>query len=275
MGTEREKIEGARSEGGWLLPPYVDPSGQNRDSLGRGVSRGEIAAVAAADPAVQREREARWDYLHGTYRDPYAARAAIDEVVKSHGWTSAAARIGYDPSQFGELCGREGFFAGAKARADHQAAQRTARAVERSLKRIGELEANAEQRYRTSVETQRAADAVGIPRLSAAAERAVETLTAAKDQTHQSEAWRALQADALVAGELRAFRAAVVLRFGEDGVRSMLRAEGQAGLFTSPSIRPDQQAALDRVAGLTATLRAGERASESLAWRQTEHERQG
>ena len=164
----------------------------------------------AANLAPQREREARWDYLHGTYRDPYAARPAINEVVKQHGWTSAAARIGYDPSQFGELCGKEGFFAAAKARADRQTAQRVARSVERSLRRIGALEAHAEQRYRTSVETQRSADAVGIPRLSPAAELAIGPIVGAKDQTQQSAAWRALQADALVAGELRGFRAAVV-----------------------------------------------------------------
>ena len=76
------------------------------------------------------------------------------------------------------------------------------------------------------------------------------------------------------AGELRTFRAAVAQRFGEDGMRSMLRSEGRAGLVTSSSIRPYQQAALDRVSGLTATLRMGEGASESLAWRQAERLRQ-
>ena len=274
-GTEREATQRQGAGGGWLIPPYADPSGQNRDSLGRGVSRGEIAAVVAADPAVQREREARWDYLHGTYREPHLARAAIDEAIKWHGWTSAASRVAREPEQFGELCGKEGFFAGAKSRAERAAAQRGAGAVERSLKRIGELEANAGQRHRTSVETQRAADAVGIPRLSAAADRAIGALTAAKDQTQQSGAWRTMQADVPVAGELQAFRAAVAQRFGEERVRDMLRAEGRAGMVASPSVRPDQQAALDRVAGLTATLRAGERASESLARRQAERERQG
>ena len=163
---------------------------------------------------------------------------------------------------------------GAKARAERQMAQRVARSVERSLTRLGALEANAEQRYRTSVETQRAADATGIPCLSPPAARAIGALTTAKDQTQQSEAWRAVQADATVASDLRGFRAAGAQRFGEDGVRTMLRAEGRPGAITASSIRPDQQAALDQVADLTATLRSGEPASESLALRQAERERQ-
>ncbi len=92
---------------GWLIPPRVSPDG--KDSLGRGAGVGEIAAVVAADKAVQREREARWSYLRGAYRDPHAARAVLDELVKSQGWTSAAARISADPRQLGELRGKEGF----------------------------------------------------------------------------------------------------------------------------------------------------------------------
>ncbi len=37
---------------GWLIAPYADPSGRGRDSLGRGTSPGEIAAMVAADKAV-------------------------------------------------------------------------------------------------------------------------------------------------------------------------------------------------------------------------------
>ncbi len=166
---------------GWLIPPYVDPSGQGRDSLGRSASPGEVAAVVAADKAVQRERDARWSYLQGTYRDPHAARAALDELVKRQGWTSAAARVAREPEQFGELRGKEGFFAGAKARAERETAQRVAGAIGPSLERIGAAEARAERNYRTGVEGQRAADATGIPRLSAAAEAAIGVMATAKD----------------------------------------------------------------------------------------------
>ena len=128
---------------GWLIPPYVDPLGQGRDSLGRSTSPGEVAAVVATDKAVQREREARWSYLQGAYRDPHAARAALDELVKGQGWTSAAARVAREPEQFGELRGKVGLFAGAKARAERDAAQRAAGAIGPSLERIGAAEARA------------------------------------------------------------------------------------------------------------------------------------
>jgi len=82
---------------GRLTPPYVDLSGQDRDSLGRGASAGEVAAAVAADKAVLREREARWSYLQGAYKNPHGARAALDELVKRKGWTSAAACLAREP----------------------------------------------------------------------------------------------------------------------------------------------------------------------------------
>ena len=53
-------------------------------------------------------------------------------------WTSAAARTAADPFQFGELRGKEGMFAVAKARAEREAARRAAGAIGPSLERIGE-----------------------------------------------------------------------------------------------------------------------------------------
>ena len=187
---------------GWLIAPRVSPDG--KDSLGRGTGAGEIAAVAAGDKAVQREREARWSYLRGVYRDSHAARASLDELVKRQRWTSAAARIEADPLQLGELRGKEGLFAGATARAERQAAQRAAGAIGPSLERIGEAEARAERTYRTGVEAQRSADASGVPRLSAMAEAAIGVVAAAPDKKARAGAWRAVQADERVAGELRA-----------------------------------------------------------------------
>ena len=260
---------------GWLIPPYVDPSGQGRDSLGRGTSPGEVAAAVAADKAVQREREARWSYLQGAYRDPHGARAALDELVKGQGWTSAAARVAADPDQLGELRGKVGLFAGAKTHAEREAAQRAAGAIGLSLERIGAAEARAERTWRMGVEAQRAADATGIPRLSAAAEAAISAVAAAKDDRAQAEAWRAVQGDKQVAGELLAFGAVVEQRFGGEGVRAMLRAGNRPGMVYAPSVAPEQRAALDRVAGQTAALKAGERAGAAAAQRKAEGERQG
>ena len=258
---------------GWLIPPRVFPDG--RDSLGRGTSLGEVARVVAADKAVQREREARWSYLQGAYRDPHMARAALDELVKSQGWTSAAARIEADPLQLGELRGREGFFAGAKSRTEREAALRAAGAIGLSLERIGEAEARAERTYRTGVDAQRKADATGIPRLSATAEAAIGIVAGALDEKARAEAWRTVQADERVAGELRAFGAAVEQRFGEEGVRAMLRAGGRPGAVTAASVALEKRPELDRVAELTAVMKIGERASAGLAQRQAESQRQG
>ena len=260
---------------GWLIAPYTDPSGRGRDSLGRDTGPGEIAAVMAADKAVQREREARWSYLQGIYRDPHAARAALDELVKNQGCTSAAARVAADPFQLGDLRGREGLFAGAKARADREGAIRAAGAIGPSLERIGEAEARAAQSYRSSVEAQRMADATGIPRLSAAAEAAIGVVAAAPDERARAEAWRAVRGDKRLAAELEGFGAAVGRRFGEEGVRVMLRARERPDAIKAASVAPEQRVELDRVAELTVTMKAGERASANSAQREGESERQG
>ena len=255
----------------WLILPSVRPDG--RDSLGRGTGAGEIAAAVAADKAVQREREARWSYLEGAYRDPHAARAALEELVKRQGWTSAASRVAADPLQLGEPRGKEGLFAGVRARAEREAAQRAAGAIGPSLERIGAAEARAERTYRTSVEGQRAADATGIPRLSETAMAAIGAIGAAKDDRERAEAWRAAQAVERVARELAAFERAVAQRFGEDGVRAMLRT-ATGGAVVAASVSPDRQSALDMVASVTVTMKAAER-SAAVVQRQVESERQG
>lgn len=50
----------------------------------------------------------------------------------------------------------------------------------------------------------------------------------------------------------------------------MLRAGGQPGTVTAPSITAEQRPELDRVAELTVALKAGERAGASLAHREAE-----
>ena len=247
-------------ERGWLIPPYVDPSGQGRDSLGRSTSPTAIAAAVAADKSVLREQEAGWAYLQGAYRDPHAALAAREELVARQGWTSAATRIAADPAQLGALRGRDGLFASSKAQADRTAALRAVSAIGPSLERIGAAEGQAAQSWRTSVDAQRAADATGIPRLSVTAEVAISVVAAAGDDTARAAAWRTLQADERVAGEVKAFSAAVQERLGREGVRALLRA-GSAPTAASVSIAPNlQRSDLDQVGRLMRTLAAGERA---------------
>jgi hypothetical protein len=176
--------------GGWLIPPQIRPDGS--DSLGRGLDADSIAAAVAASAAVQREREARWSYLQGAYADPYAARAALDMLVRREGWTSAAARIARAPEQLRELRGKAGWLVSAAAKQERAGAERAAGALPASLTRIAEAEARAERAYRSSVEARRAADATGIPRLSTAAEAAIAGLGAASDEKTRAEAWAGL-----------------------------------------------------------------------------------
>lgn len=195
-------------------------------------------------------------------------------MVKREGWTSAAARLSREPEQLGELRGKLGWLASAAAKQERAGAERAAGALPGSLERIGEAESRAERAFRTSVEGKRAADSTGIPRLSAAAEAAIGALRAAPDEKARGEAWRTVQTDERVAAELGAFGTAVTQRFGDEGVRHMLRAGGQPGAVNVPSVAPEQQLAVDRVAELTVALKHGERAEISLARREVESQGQ-
>ena len=96
----------------------------------------------------------------------------------------------------------------------------------------------------------------------------------AKDDRERAAAWRAAQANEQVAGELAAFERAVAQRFGDDGVRAMLRTARGGSAVAAASVSPDQQSALDLVASVTVTTKAAER-SAVVAERQAEGERQG
>lgn len=62
-----------------------DPTGQGRDSLGRGTSPEDLAQVADQAPAAMREVEAQKDYLRGAYRDPDQAADALDKLIERSG----------------------------------------------------------------------------------------------------------------------------------------------------------------------------------------------
>jgi Ti-type conjugative transfer relaxase TraA len=253
--TEQPAIEVERTAPEILLPGHVDPSG--RDSLGRGLDDGSIAAAVAADRTVQREREALWLVLRGAYRDPYAAKALLDEMVKRQGWTSTAARLAPDPAQLGALHGREGLFAGRWAKLDRATAIGSARAVASHLRGIGEAEAKAVQTYRGSVEAQRAADGTPVPKLSARAEAVVAALAAAPDERVRAELWRGLTTDKALGVELERFSSAVRQRFGDDAVRGVLRSGGS---FEASFLPRAHQTAVAVVSRTVHTLGQGERA---------------
>jgi hypothetical protein len=99
-------------------------------------------------------------------------------------------------------------------------------------------------------------------------------MAATQDGRERATAWRAAQADQGVAGELRAFRAAVAQRFGDEGVRAMLRAGRWPDVAPAASIAPEQRSALGRVAELIVAVNTGERANASLNQREAEGEQQ-
>ena len=239
---------------GWLIPPYFGPEG--RDSLGRGLDPASVAAVVAKDRAVQQERAALVQYLRGAYRDPDAAKAQLDELVKSQGWTSTAARIAPDPAQLGPLRGKTGFFAGRQAKADRVAAERAAWAIAPALDRIAAAENRAAETYRSDVDAQRQADAVGVPKLGRRAEAAITALAAAPDDKARAAAWRGISEDQVVGGEVERFREAVRQRFGDDAVRAMMRSG--AGPIEAASVRPEHRAALRAVSRTVHVLEEGE-----------------
>uniref|UniRef100_UPI002637072D BID domain-containing protein n=1 Tax=uncultured Jannaschia sp. TaxID=293347 RepID=UPI002637072D len=118
--SRSEPADEAPSASRWLIPPRITD-----DRIDAGVR----TAAVAADPAVGQERAALEAYLRGAYRDPYAARARLDELVVTHGATSAARRIESDPVQLGLLLGRTGLLAGRAARQARAQAERVAQAV--------------------------------------------------------------------------------------------------------------------------------------------------
>jgi hypothetical protein len=238
--------------GAWLIPPRISPDG--RDSLGRGAGPAEVAAAAADDARVRREREALGDYLRGAYRDPEAAGRRLEELVDRQGWTSAAARVASDPDVLGELRGRTGLFAGRAARAERERAAGLAPVVAEAMRRIGAAEARAAGAHRWAVAAQLKADATGIPHLSARADAAVTAMAEAKDDAGRAAAWKATQRDRPVAAELRRFGEAVQTRLGRAGEHAVANS----------SVPPEHRPALDRTRALTAALRVCEGASTRL-----------
>jgi len=273
LPTRADDAEAVR----WLVPPRVSPDG--RDSLGRGLDPASIAAATAGDRAAQREWEALGQFLEGAYRDPDGARSRLDDLAERDGYVSAARRLTADPGQLGELQGGTGLFAGSKAMEERTRAERAAEAVGPAVSRIGEAETKAAQDYRASVERQLAAEATGMPRLSGRAQAAVEAVAAARDDAGRAEAWKTTQNEEPVRKELTGFADAAGKRFGEDGVRAMLRAErpGAKPYEGDPSVDAEHRAAVAEAGRTVASIRAGEGAevSQAEAERLTQRTSQG
>ena len=175
-----------------LIPAFdgMGPDGIRRDSLGRVLDDKSIAAAVGADADVQRERNDRLIYIQTAYRDPKAATQHLDEIIARDGSTSAAQRLASDPSVIGELRGREGFFAGARARDEREAATMAAAAIGPNIVRTAELESRTANAYRVEIEKQMKADATPIPDVSERTREALRAVAAAKTDAKGAEAFR-------------------------------------------------------------------------------------
>lgn len=247
----------------WLIAPRASPDG--RDSLGRGLDAQSVSTFVAHDKAVQRERQALSTWLQTAYRDPREARTRLDALVARDGFASAARRIERNPTQLGDYAGKTGLFAGAAAKEARANALRVAEAIGPGLARLGEMEASRARDYRAGVEKQLRADATGVPRLSEWAQAAIDAASGAKTDKERADAWKATTSDKAVAGELKAFAAAMEKRFGEDGVRAMVRAEqvGAKAFDGRASVAPAERQAAAEAGRATSIIKSGERALAS------------
>jgi len=243
----------------------VNADGVRRDSFGRALDQRSIAAAVSRDADVQRERAARPIYLETAYRDPKAAMQRLDDVIARDGPTSAAQRISADAGLLGELRGREGFFAGAKAREEREAAHRAAAAIGPNIVRTAEFKNRAEQSYRTEVEKQMKADAVEVKDVSDRAKAALGKIAMAKDDRERAEAFQAVSSDQEVSREVATFRKSIESRFGEDGAREIARATASRTTFEHPSVPKSEQGRLGEAAALYSVARSGEVASRQQA----------
>ena len=178
MADARNTLQPAQAPTDWLIPPHVSPDG--RDSLGRGLDVASVARAVGKDARVQAAKDEPRHHLVRAYRDPHAAHARLTDLLKAHGWADAAARIAAEPAQLGRLRGRDGIFAGRFAQLDRANAISAARSVGYSLTRIAEAEQRAERGYHDSVVEQMRRDAVGVPKLSAAAMAVLEAVQGRK-----------------------------------------------------------------------------------------------
>jgi hypothetical protein len=241
-----------------LIPPHADPEG--RDSLGRGLDDASAAVAAAADPVARREKEYLWYRLEAAYREPYAAKAVLGEMVESHGWVRAATPLWGNPTRLGRLRGRSGWFAGREAELERARAIESARDIPHTLNRIEKAEARAARAYRDSVLAQRDLDAIAVPGLSPRSEAAVAALAAA-DETARAALWRGLMADKGFAAEMAATAEAVRRRFG-DRAAGALFPPALSGPVAVPAVGHRYLAAFDSAARTVRTLQNGQRASD-------------
>jgi Ti-type conjugative transfer relaxase TraA len=290
-----------------LLPAWRDPTGQGRDSQGRGTSTEELSRIADQAPAAVREVEAQKDYLRGAYRDPGQAGDALDKLIEKsgHDLRVAARTLRQEgPEILGALRGREGWFASRAAQDDRVRAKSAFVGIGGSLEREATARDAAISRYTSDVDQQRARDAVEVPSLSTAALETLKAVQMAKltaeipregerydvrqrrKEELVSAAWREGRADPRVEHELDLFVTAASERLGEEGVRQAFGAAISGRRMELPGVGREHQAGLEEVARSLVQAREGmtlnwdwerrteREAQETAKWQARQRERQ-
>lgn len=286
-GARRVRTEPAReAPPASLLQAFRDPWG--RDSLGRGVTAGELRAAADADPRVRRDQDDRARWLAAAYRDPEAARARLDATLAAEGGDlrRAAARLeAAGPEALGKLRGRDGLFASRGAELERATARGAARAVVHGLEDEAGHRERAAETWRSTVAEQRGRDAVEVSELSPAAWKALEGVARARAEADRrarpGEGWHAAEARrdarvalawergrrAGVAAEIGRFLEAARGRLGEEGVRGTLRAALRGEAAEVPGSKPAQARDLARLARGVSLAKEGTERHRSHGWR--------
>ncbi|MDR3472310.1 MAG: AAA family ATPase [Devosia sp.] len=244
----KREAQAEGTEPRWLIAP---------NTAGDPPTAAEVAAAVSGDGDVRREREALGRYLAGAYRDPTAAGAQLEALVARDGPTSAAQRIGADPGQLGELQGKVGLFVSASGRQAREQAERVAQAVGPAVARRGQAESFAAKTFSDAFDARRLAEATGVPKLSDVAQAAVSLVAGASDEAGRTAAWRALQDNKPIGGEVNGFMAAVERRFGADGLRSFDRL----GTIEGDGPRLFGGAVLGQIGKIVQAVRGAERSA--------------
>ena len=293
-GAGRVRTEPAREAApAPLLPAFRDVWG--RDSLGRGMTAGDLHAAGERDRRAREARESREHWIGRAWRDPEAARARLDAILAEEGGDlrRTAQRLhAAGPEALGRLRGRDGLLSTPSMRIERNGAAFAARAMVGSLEDEAGHRARAAEAWAAAVRVQRARDAVEVPGLSPAAWRALEGVARARETAERrkrpGEDWHAAEArrDALVAAawqrgrrggvgeEIDRFLGRALERLGEEGMRAALRAAPGGHPVEVPGTTPEQRADLARLARGIALGREGSRRHEAHRWRMAERQRE-
>ncbi len=204
-----------------LLPALPE---MGRDSLGRGLSKQEVAAVRAADPTRQAAAKQASALLTQIWRQPVEAGQCLNEAIKQTGLMGAASTLDADGGQaFGAMLGRQGKVLGlfGSENEAHAEARRAAGKLAMTLRDWEAADEAAARHHETAVREQMRRDQVVVPNLSLRAQAAVKQLEEGPTQRDGLlQAWREVARDPRLVTELEGFAQAVRSRLGPPQPRT-------------------------------------------------------